>query len=152
MKTQLTECNPSVTMTVSCVEAMTLWQALERLDASHRKTLVKPRTPEIGPKHRKERRRPRVSDDGKWGHPDCPPQIQTLLAAIKGSIHAEHPDLFEMFFGYKPEDYKPTIHGPLPQAVNVDVCIRPMRITPNSDLCQDEEYLCAGCRKSLRKP
>lgn len=82
-------------MTVTCLEAMTLWRALERLDRSHRKSPRKPGAP----------------DDGKWGHYDCPPQIQPLLAAIKGSIHAEHPELFETLFGYKPEYYKPTVHA-----------------------------------------
>ncbi len=78
MKTQKTAINPSVTMTVTCVEAMTLWQALNQLKITHRKMR---------------------------GHYDCQPDIQPLLGVIKGSIHAEHPELFETLFGYKPEDY-----------------------------------------------
>lgn len=73
---------------------MELWHALERLDQDHR--------------------------NRKWGHPDVPPRIGPLLAVIKGSIHAEHPELYENFFGVAPEHYTPTSNAPLPLDCHLD--------------------------------
>lgn len=91
MNTPDSECNPSVTITMTCDEAMTLWQSLAWYDKTHRKTPRK-----VG-----------TVDDGKWGHYDCPPRIRSLLLAIKDSIHSEHPELFAQYFGFNPKHYDP---------------------------------------------
>ncbi len=101
MKTQNANCNPSVTITITCAEAMTIWHSLQRLERTHRKV----------PPHKPKPNKPQMNG-GEWGHWDCPPEVQPLLAVIKGSIHAEHPEFFETMFGYKPEDYKPTVNAP----------------------------------------
>jgi hypothetical protein len=80
MKTKDSSCNPSVTMTVTCEQAMMIWHALEM-------------------------------DDVKWGHYDCPPRYGQILAAIKGSIHVEHPEIYKNCFGVRPEHYSTTPSG-----------------------------------------
>lgn len=88
MKTSDSVCNPSVTLVMTVAEAMTIWSALVHYEKTHRKF----------PKD------PKIKDDGKWGHFDCPPRIQPLLSLIKLSIKDEAPDLFETCFGYLPSE------------------------------------------------
>jgi hypothetical protein len=79
MKTPDAECNPSVTLTVTVAEAMTILSALRWSEQTHRKGPSKP-------------------GDGKWGHFDCPPQTQELEKTIKAAIKAEHPETFTNLF------------------------------------------------------
>jgi hypothetical protein len=71
---------------------MDLWFALRRLEQTHRKGDASP-------------------GDGKWGHWDAPRNFHPLLEVIRYSIHTDHPELFEQFFGFKPGEYKPSIHA-----------------------------------------
>lgn len=113
MKTPSSECNPSVTITVALSEAMTIWQALDHLSRTHRKTPKKKPLrqpfPPLVPKRPPEpyySRHPDEVDDGKWGHPDCPPRIQELFKVIKAAILSEQPEQFKVAFGYSPPDYE----------------------------------------------
>ncbi len=95
MNTEESECNPSVTLKISVVEAMLVWQALRHFWITHRKTPI--------PSPKKPSSQSIQSNTGLWGNYDCPPKIQPLLRVIKDSIRTEHPEMFKQCFGYAPE-------------------------------------------------
>ena len=82
MKTQDSSCNPSVTITVTCEQAMMIWHALSIAESTHQKR----------PRHG-------LSDCGKWGHYDCPPKYGQIQSIIKCAIHEKHPEIYENCFG-----------------------------------------------------
>jgi hypothetical protein len=87
MKTQSSEVQPSITITVSCSEAGLIWAALS------------------------------YYRDHSPRHPDCgTPNVHPVLAAIEGSIITEHPSHPGCFLDFNREHYRPGADAPIPNA------------------------------------
>lgn len=106
MKTHAADAEPerSVTMTMNTAEAIMLWQALECFRHAYRGV-----PSELQSGRRDTRKR--------WGHWDCPPNLNPLFALISASLADEVPEHYEMFFGHPPDEHTGKRDFPLPNSV-----------------------------------